>query len=466
MKNPRIGLLPLYIALYDEAVPKLRNELQPFLDGVAAAFRARQADVAVAPICCVNAEFRQALAAFDANPVDLIVTLHLAYSPSLESAELLAQRQEPILMLDVTPDAAFGRDVDPGRLLYNHGVHGVQDLACMLRRLRKHYEVVAGHLSDPAVMDRALTVVRAATAASALRQCRVLRVGPVFENMGDFQVDEGVLAKVLGLRADTIAPLALARDVEAVTATEVEAERQADLQAFAADLDVDVHRRSLRLGLGLRRYLERGHYTALSMNFLAFDQGEGPVCTVPFLECSKAMARGLGYAGEGDVLTAGLVAALNTGFGPTSFTEIFCPDWAGGTLFLSHMGEFNPLLAAGKPRLYEKPFPFTPAQNPACLALAPEPGPATFTNLAPGPDDTFRLIMAPVEILGDGTHPDAKQWIRAWIKPRGRVETFLEEYSRLGGTHHCAILPGDHTAGLLAFARLAGIEGVLLDAGL
>ena len=43
----------------------------------------------------------------------------------------------------------------------------------------------------------------------------------------------------------------------------------------------------------------------------------------------------------------------------TSFTEMFCPDWEGNQIFLSHMGEMNLKLAAAKPRLVEKPFPFT-----------------------------------------------------------------------------------------------------------
>jgi L-arabinose isomerase len=198
------------------------------------------------------------------------------------------------------------------------------------------------------------------------------------------------------------------------------------------------------------------------MNFLAFDSDRDPVSTVPFLECSKGMARGLGYAGEGDVLTAALVAALQAGFGPASFTEIFCPDWAGGSLFLSHMGEFNPLVAAGTPRLYEKPFPFTRARNPACIACAPDPGPATLVNLAPGPDETFRLIVAPVTVIEDGTHPACRDCIRGWIVPGLPVEIFLEDYSRLGGTHHSALLAGDHRESLPIFAAMAGIEWRLI----
>jgi L-arabinose isomerase len=53
-----------------------------------------------------------------------------------------------------------------------------------------------------------------------------------------------------------------------------------------------------------------------------------------------------------------------TGFPETTFTEMFCPDWKGNKIFLSHMGEINTDLCAEKAILQEKPFPYTDADNP------------------------------------------------------------------------------------------------------
>ena len=191
-----------------------------------------------------------------------------------------------------------------------------------------------------------------------------------------------------------------------------------DRARFACEAPPDVHERSTRICLALRRMLEEGGFSAFSMNFLAFDEPEGPISTVPFMEASKAMPRGIGYAGEGDVLTASFVGALAEAFGGTTFTEIFCPDWKGDSLFLSHMGEINPEVVEGKAGLIEKPFPYTPAQNPAALTGAIRPGSATYVNLAPGPDNTFSVISAPVEMLGDGSHADLKTSVRGWMRPR------------------------------------------------
>jgi len=237
----------------------------------------------------------------------------------------------------------------------------------------------------------------------------------------------------------------------------VDAEMERDREAFNVEAPGEPHRRSVKLGLALRACLEEGGFGAFSANFLAFEGAGGPVDTVPFLEISKAMSRGVGYAGEGDVLTAALVGALLGAWERTTFTEIFCPDWKGSSLFLSHMGEINPAVAAAKPLLCERPFPYTGAKDPAVLACAPAPGEAVLVNLAPGPEDSFTLIASPVEVLGDGTHPEMRTKVRGWIRPRRPVADFLEAYSRAGGTHHSALVLGDHIEGVGAFARLSGL---------
>ena len=462
-RRPRLGLLPFYLKLYDEASPDLRGKAEPLIGKVAEALRKRGVDVEPAAICCVEAEFRKAVADFESADVDLIGTLHLAYSPSLESAPALAESALPICVIDTTPDFAFGRDTDPAKISLNHGVHGVMDLTCMLIRLGKPFRVVSGHYEESEVLDRAAGVARAALAARCLRSGCVLRVGEAFRGMGDFSVDEGVLRETLGPTVEQIGLEELADSAAAVTPEQIADETAADREAYDCEAPGDVHERSVRVGLGLRRLLEEGGFGAFTVNFLAFDRDSGPASTVPFLEASKAMARGCGYAGEGDALTAALVGALNQGLAVTTFTEIFCPDWKGGSLFLSHMGEINPEVAEGKPRLVEKPFPFAPARNPAVLACAPRPGPAVYVNLAPGPEDTFTLIASPVECMGDATHEEMLTKVRGWVRPPCELEDFLEEYSLLGGTHHSALVMTDDLESIAAFAEFAGLDLAVID---
>ena len=107
--------------------------------------------------------------------------------------------------------------------------------------------------------------------------------------------------------------------------------------------------------------IEKEGLSAFTVNFREIRPENGLV-VMPFVEASKAMARGVGYAGEGDVLTASITGALMRGFPETAFVEIFCPDWKQDKLLISHMGEYN--LALVKWVLYSLDFfvhfvPFT-----------------------------------------------------------------------------------------------------------
>ena len=463
-KQPRIGLVPFYIKLYDDLMPARRVGFEGFAARLAAGLETRGIGVETAPVCRVAAEFAAAVAGLEAAGVDALVTLHLAYSPSLEALDPFRASDLPLILLDTTMDAAFGPDVKADRIMTNHGVHGVMDFACMLRRHKRPFEIVAGHDSDPRLLDRVADLARAAVAAREFQGTHALRVGPAFDGMGDFAVAPNLLEARFGIRVETCAIEALDAAVEAVPDADVVAEAAADRERFACEIDAADHRRSVRVGLGLRRLLEAGGYGAMSVNFQLFDGCDRPACTMPFLEISKAMARGIGYGGEGDVLTAALVGALTRAFGAVTFTEIFCADWSGGTLFLSHMGEISPAVLAGRPRVFAKPFFVPGVPTPAVLTGPVKPGPAVFVNLAPGPDDTFSLIVAPVEVLAedDRLDPAMRDAIRAWIRPRCPVAAFLEAYSRAGGTHHSALVLGDVAEAIAAFGRLNGLEIVEL----
>ena len=462
---PRTGLLPFYLKLYDEILPDIKGGFDGFVKRIAAAMEARGISVQTAPVCRIKDEFTSAIRQFEQEGMDCIVTLHLAYSPSMEAIEAFCHTKLPIIILDTTMDSSFGLAASPDKIMFNHGVHGVMDFASMLRRRSRPFEIVAGHDSDPRTIDRAADRVRAAFAARSLRASRALRVGDAFAGMGDFAVEEAVLAGKLGIQVRQIGIDALDDAVCEISDAEVAAEAAGDREQFVCELASDVHERSVRVGLGLRRMLECGHYNAISINFQIFDRKDRAANTMPFLEISKAMARGIGYAGEGDVLTAALVGALARAFGPVTFTEIFCADWAGDSLFLSHMGEISPAVAAGIPRVFEKQFTFGGALNPAVLTCAVKPGPAVFVNLAPGPDDSFSLIVAPVEVLAEDASldPAMRDVVRIWIRPRCKVAEFLETYSLAGGTHHSALVLGDRTEAVAAFGRMLNLNVVHID---
>lgn len=458
MKEAKIGLLPLYLKLYDDTVPSMRPRVERFCATIASALEEQGLSIETAPICRVEAEFRSAVAAFEESGVAAIVTLHLAYSPSLESALALAETKLPVIILDTTEAFAFDSTVDADEILYNHGIHGVQDLCNLLGRHDKQFEIFAGHYAQSDVLARTARACRGAAMAKRMRASRIGLVGGPFAGMGDFCVPFEELRRDVGLEVVLYDEREGAERIAAVSQGELDAEHARDLALFSFDPCVTrtLYDRSARVGLALRKWREEKNLSALTVNFLATENSNPALPVMPFTECSKSMMAGIGYAGEGDVLTAALVGALLFAFPETTFSEMFCPDWKGNSIFLSHMGEFNYRVSAEKPRLTEKDFPFTNAENPTVAYGTFRPGKAAYVNLAPGGNGRYTLICTQGEVLPVTGENNMQQSVNGWFRPNGSVADFLERFSRLGGTHHSALVYADCIDELAMFARCMG----------
>lgn len=127
MQKIKIGFLPLYIKLYDDTCASLRLKLEEFYEKMALKLEDEGFDVIRTPFCRIETEFINAVKEYEEKHADCIVTLHMAYSPSLESAQALLHTKLPIVVMDTTMTYAFGPDQDPDEIDYNHGIHGVMD---------------------------------------------------------------------------------------------------------------------------------------------------------------------------------------------------------------------------------------------------------------------------------------------------------------------------------------------------
>ena len=445
MNTLKIGLLPLYLALYDQSNPELRPQIEQNYKTASKKLQDSGLEVLETPICRVEAEFAKAVRQFEDAKVDAIVTLHLAYSPSLESEQILSKTAIPLVILDTTPAYTYDQYTNPDELMFNHGIHGVMDLCNLLCRNGKPFAICAGHMEHSDVIIRTVRAVRAAAAVRALRCARVGLVGEPFTGMGDFAVDLHELEQSLGIQTYRYDFTEGAKAIAAISPSEIDAEFDMDCNRFQMDksLSRSVYNRTTQTALALRKWYRAKGLTALTVNFLAAHAGNTGLPIMPFTECCTAMEYGLGYAGEGDVLTAAFVGALLHIHPETTFTEIFCPDWEHGSLFLSHMGEFNYQVSQNKPFLTEKPFPFTDAPNPTVAYGTLRGGKGVFANLAPIGNGRYRLTLSQGEVLEIQGENRMASSVNGWFRPQVPLESFLEQYSRAGATHHSALVYGE-----------------------
>ncbi len=454
----KIGFLPLYIKLYDDIGSK-RDEMVMFYEEVTAMFKERGFEVETVDFCRIKPEFEAAVAGFEKAGVDAIVTWHAAYSPSLESIDVLCKTRLPIIVLDSTPTLEFGMQQNPDAIGANHGIHGVMDLCSMFKRYGRSYAIAAGHYKESDCIDRVCRFVRAACAAKNVSTMKVGLVGGGFEGMGDFLVPPEEMKERFGVTVETIAPEKLAAACKEVSQEAVLAEIELEKRRcdFADNVIPEEYEAYMSSCLALRSYLDKENYTAFSVNFLNVD-GLG---TMPFTECCKAMERGLGYAGEGDALTAAFTGAFLSVYPETSFVEIFCPDWKNNMVFLSHMGEMNYRITDGKPYIYRTGSKYIKGTMPYAGYTKMKGGKGVYVNISRGEKD-FQMLLAPAEML-----PVEKDsftcTMRGWMRPESKsTADFLEKLSINGATHHSIFVYGAEVEELAYFGQLLSMDTVII----
>ncbi len=461
MKKIKVGFLPLYVKLYDDVVPDLRPRLEAFYETMAKKLEEQGMDVVRAPFCRLEGEFLKTIADFENAGAQCIVTLHMAYSPSLECVKALTETTLPIVIMDTTETYEFDPMVDPGELMYNHGIHGVMDMCNLLLRNNKQYAIAAGHYLHSDVVERTCGYVRAAVAAHAVNGIKVGTYGGEFAGMGDFQAGKRELKEWFGIdlvEADD-------EEIKAIRATITDADVDAEIAFDDANyeraevLNETNYRENTKDCLTIRKWIDKHGLNAFSMNFLKFTAESG-LKSVPFLEACKAMTRGIGYAGEGDALDAAIMGAIYKAYDQASFCEIFCPDWKGNSFMISHMGEMNYAVSDIKPQLNNVAFNYTNAAAPVVGYAKFRGGKAIYANICRDAEG-YCMVITPIEML-DVKEDTFKKSMRGWFKPSTTVADLLECLSIYGATHHSLLIYDATVEEIEYFATLLGMKVITL----
>jgi L-arabinose isomerase len=459
--RPKVGLLALTLELYETLAPELRAQRETWVRRDVLSALATRAEVLFERAVCRTEDIAEALDRFEAGGADAVLVLLLSYSPSQIALPALRRARLPIVLWNTQELLAVDQGYGLPELLANHGVHGTQDLANVLLRTGVPFRYVTSHLSDPGGLEELHDFFAAAAAVRRLRSSRIGLLGYPFPGMGDFAVDTTSLAGTLGcqcvvLTMEDYIKRAAAAEPEAVAGLMADYRRCYDVACDLTEFDLDA---TARAELALRGMATDHGLNALTYQFLAFGDDER-TSTVPFVAASRLMAEGIGFGGEGDVISAAATAFLNWLSPPASFAEMFTIDFAGNSVFMSHMGEANTAMARRdrKIPLVARPTPITRTRDrQLALVTSFEPGPATLATLTLGPGQRWRWIAAAVTIEDYG--PLASLCVpHCKIKPKTDVREFLTAYALAGGPHHNALCFGDARRRLRFAAELMGAD--------
>lgn len=434
-QHPKVAYLGLTLEYYRELNPArisvYRNIMLKIQQKLTERF-----EIVSSHLCCTRSEVSAFLDQSYAENADVIVVSALSYTDSFSSSELLANAKLPIVFWNTQYLEEVTEKFCDNDLSDNHTVQGVHDVAAVLHRLGAQYDCVSGHWNDAAALERLEYAVKAAQAAQAAKNLQVLTIAGMFKGMDDFLYDAQRVRNEWGPLAveSSIDDLMLERSK--VTDAEIAEAVKLDQEIFdTTQMSEAVLKESTAYAIALEKLVKKAGTAAFTLNFKGVRE-DGRLPVMPFYAINKLLAKGYGYAGEGDFLRAALMAELSV-LGSVNFTEIYPVDFVNNRMLMSHMQECNPAWSKKKIFMEEKSFGGDNPMPYCGMRFECAPGAVTLVNLTENPDKTFRLIACA------GNIPDLPFFIEDYHKPywffepaNGTVEEFLDSYSLAGGTHH------------------------------
>jgi L-arabinose isomerase len=220
-------------------------------------------------------------------------------------------------------------------------------------------------------------------------------------------------------------------------------------------------RDAARIEVGMQYFLEQGNFKGFSDTF----EDLHGMKQLPGIAAQRLMAKGYGFAGEGDWKTAALVRAMKvmgTGLkGGNSFMEDYTYhfDPANPLVLGSHMLEICPSIASNKPSCEIHPLGIGGKEDPVRLVFNSAAGPALNASVI-DMGNRFRLLVNEVEAV-EPVHDLPKLPVaRVLWKPYPNMNDGCAAWILAGGAHHTGYSQNLTSEHMEDFAEMAGIEYV------
>lgn len=398
--------------------------------------------------------------------IGIIAWMH-TFSPAKMWIRGLNILQRPLLHLHTQ----FNRDIpwatiDMDFMNLNQSAHGDREFGFIMSRMRLKRKVVVGHWKDPVVTGKIGAWARAAAGWHDWQGARFVRFG---DNMRFVAVTDGdkVEAEMkFGFSVNTHGIGDLVKVINEVDDGAVDnriAEYYDRYQVVAALKKEGNRYQSLRdaarIELGLQYFLEAGNYKGFSDTF----EDLHGMKQLPGIGAQRMMAKGYGFAGEGDWKTTALVRAMKvmgTGLpGGNSFMEDYTYhfDPANPLVLGSHMLEICETIADGKPSCEIHPLGIGGKEDPVRLVFNCAAGPALNASVI-DMGNRFRLVVNEVEAVAPVADLPKLPVARVLWKPYPNMQDGCAAWILAGGAHHTCYSQNLTTEHLEDFAEIAGVE--------
>ncbi|MCK4345901.1 MAG: L-fucose/L-arabinose isomerase family protein [Bacteroidales bacterium] len=464
----KIGLFGIGLDTYWPQFDGLLNKLKAYHSEIKNRLVSFQVDIVDAGIVDNPEKAGAAAKKFISEDVELIFLNISTYALSSTVLAVVQKMKVPVIVLNLQPVAtidykAFNAINDRGKMTGEWLAHcqacTVPEIASVFNRSGIDFFLVTGYLQDPIAWTEIENWVDAVKVRIVMRENRVGIIGNYYGGMLDVYSDLTQQSAVFGNHFEIIEVGELKQIRDAVVNNAIEKKVKQFHMEFEVSpecerVEID---RAARTSCALDEMVKLKDLGAIAYFF----EGKGDpdyenIATSIIAGNTLLTGHNVPVAGEYEVKNVQAMKILDAfGIGG-SFSEFYLMDFEDDVVLLGHDGPAHPAIAEGSVGLVPLPIYHGKPGKGLSIQMTVKHGPVTVLSVVQDGNGKLSLLVAegksvPGPVLNIG---NTNSRYRFSIGAR----TFVDEWSKAGPAHHCAIGVGHIANKIDKLGALLGIE--------
>ncbi len=406
---------------------------------------------------------------FRTSDIEVLFLYISTYALSSTILPVVQKAKVPVILLNLQPVAAldyaaFNSLKDRGKMtgvwLEHCQACSVPEFASVLNRAGIGYEIVTGYLQQSEVWTEIQSWLEAARVAAAMRTNRMGILGHYYGGMLDVYTDLTKQAAVFGTHFEILEMCELKKYRDEVTDEDVVAKVREFYKVFdvvpeCESIEIE---RAARTSIALDKLVTNRNLGSMAYYY----EGESGndyenIVTSVIAGNTLLTGKNIPVAGECEVKNAQAMKIMAEFGVGGSFSEFYLMDFNDDVVMLGHDGPAHFAIAQGQVKLVPLPIYHGKPGKGLSIQMTVKHGSVTLLSVVEGKDEVFLLVAEGQSVAGPvleigNTNSRYRFTLGA--------KQFMDEWSKQGPAHHCAIGVGHIADKIDKLGKLIGMKVV------
>ncbi len=405
---------------------------------------------------------------FKKEDVEIIFLYVSTYALSSTVLPVVQKAKVPVVVLNLQPTRTLDfewfnglgdRGKMTGEWLANCQACSAPEIACVFNRAGIDYHLVTGTLDDEEAWDELNAWIDASRVAAVMRNTRVGVLGHYYCGMLDVYSAMTQQAAVFGCHFELLEMCQLHKLRESVTPAQLEAKLKQFQEEFdvVPECDEEELSRAAKTSCALDLLVENNELGSLAYYYEGEDGNDYEnIATSVIAGNSLLTAHGVPVAGECEIKNVQAMKVMDSFGVGGSFSEFYLMDFNDDVVLLGHDGPGHMTIAEGRVKLVPLPVFHGKPGKGLSIQMMVKNGPVTLLSVVQDGDGNLKFLVAEGESI-PGPIMDIGNTNSRYRFSIGAKE-FVNQWSKAGPAHHCAIGIGHIALKLEKLAAILGIE--------